>query len=382
MAAARGLAAGIRARAATTEQQRMVPRETIEELTEAGLFGVVMPRKFGGSELGFAALVRTTIEIAAACGSTGWVYGVLAGHSWLLNLFPPAAQEEVFANPRALAATVFRLNSKVKAEGEGYRLTGGVGRFCSGVDHCSWVIVGSAVEQGAGPPEPRFFLVPRADIEIVDDWFTVGMRGTGSKTIKIPDIFIPAHRSVSVREMASGASPGAAMHAAPVYRLPFSDISPFSIVGAPLGMAAGALQLASEALRATYADAQEADLANGSAGLLRIAAAAAKVDAAIALVLSSARKLDGITDPAALTSAQRAEFPRDWAFAVQTARQAVNELFEVSGGSSIYNHSDIQRAWRDANSGAQHVAFGWDKAMVNFGRTLAGHQPLAFQVKR
>lgn len=380
--AARNLADRIRDRAAQTDKDRRVPAETIEELMEAGLFGVVLPKVFGGAELGFATLVRTTIEIASACGSTGWVYGVLAGHSWLLNLFPVEAQYEVLADRRALAATVFRLNSTVVEEEGGYRLTGGVGRFCSGVDYASWVIVGSPVQRSGGAPEPRFFLVPRSEIEIVDDWHTVGMRGTGSKTINIPDILIPRHRSVAVQDMMSGTSPGLVLHSGALYRLPFSDIAPFSIVGAPLGMALGAVRVFSQTLQTVHKNAPEADLARESACLARVAAAAAKVDAAIALAISSARQLDRVNDPQALTQVERAAFPRDWAYAVQTARQAVNDIFEAAGGSSIYAQSDIQRYWRDANSGAQHVAFGWDKAMSNFGRTLAGHPPLAFQVKR
>src|SRR5215467_9953193 len=86
--AARALTPKIRARARQTEAERCVPRETIDEIAASGLFNLVTPRVFGGSELGFASLVEVTAELASACGSTGWVFGVLAGHSWLLNLFP------------------------------------------------------------------------------------------------------------------------------------------------------------------------------------------------------------------------------------------------------------------------------------------------------
>ncbi len=119
---------------------------------DAGLFGVVTPRMFGGSELGFATLVDVTAEIASACGSTGWVYGVLAGHSWMLNLFPLQAQREVMSADRVLTATVFRLGGTVTEVEGGYRLVNGDGRFCSGIDHVQWVIVAMRCSARASRP--------------------------------------------------------------------------------------------------------------------------------------------------------------------------------------------------------------------------------------
>jgi alkylation response protein AidB-like acyl-CoA dehydrogenase len=132
---ARALLPRLRTRARQVDSDRQVPSETIRDLMDAGLFGVLTPKSLGGSELGIATLVDVAVQVASACGSSGWVYGVLAGHSWLLNLFPIAAQREVFANPRALSATVFRFGGEVRAVAGGYQLTKGEGRFCSGIDH-------------------------------------------------------------------------------------------------------------------------------------------------------------------------------------------------------------------------------------------------------
>src|SRR5271155_1236594 len=101
-AAAEQIAPRIAARALRTEADRRIPDETIKELLDSGLFGLVRAKAYGGSGLGMAALVQVTTNLAIACGSTGWVYGVLAGHSWLLNLFPEEAQAEVHGDPRAL----------------------------------------------------------------------------------------------------------------------------------------------------------------------------------------------------------------------------------------------------------------------------------------
>ncbi|WP_354684234.1 acyl-CoA dehydrogenase family protein [Cupriavidus necator] len=381
MAAARALHDKIRDRADRTESERIVSAETIRDLMDAGLFGVVTPRMFGGSELGFATLVDVTAEIASACGSTGWVYGVLAGHSWMLNLFPLQAQREVMSADRVLTATVFRLGGTVTEVDGGYRLINGDGRFCSGIDHVQWVIVGNAVQREGQSPEPRFFVVPREDIEIVDDWFTAGMRGTGSRSIRIAETFIPAHRSVSVKDMMSGMADETGSVRAPIYRMPFQNVTPFSLVGAPLGMARAAVRSFSEGLAARLATFSSEQVAEQSATFARVAESVAEIDAALAVVREDARRVDSADDPRSISDLDWARIPRDWAYAAQKARYAVNALFEAAGGSGIYNSSELQRIWRDANSAAQHFAFTWDSAMTGYGRAVIGLQPSKFGPK-
>lgn len=378
LARARSLVPAIRERVRMVDEERRVPDSTIAEIKETGLFNLVTPRALGGSELGFADLVRVTAEIASACGSTGWVYGVLAGHSWLLNLFPIEAQNDVFDDPDALIATVFRLAGNVEEVDGGYRLTGGDGRFCSGIDFADWVIVGNGVKKPDGSFEPRFFVVPKSDIEVVDDWFTVGMRGTGSRTIRIADAFIPAHRSVSLSDMLSGNSPGAQRHQRAIYRMPFADIAPFSIIGAPLGMARGAVNSFAGQIGQRLSDASDGEIGEQGATYARIAEAAADVDAALALVIADAAMIDQAINPSDLSTLERARIPRDWAWAAQTSRYAATRMFEASGGTGIYDGSAIQRVWRDVNSAAQHFAFTWDTAMTSFGRASCGLKPSAF----
>jgi 3-hydroxy-9,10-secoandrosta-1,3,5(10)-triene-9,17-dione monooxygenase len=360
----------IKARAARTESERCVPEETIAELLDAGLFEVLKPRTFGGYELGVAALVEITTTLGAACGSTGWVYGVLAGHGWLVNLFPIEAQREVLADPRSLTATVFRLNGQATRVDGGYRITNATGRFCSGIDHASWVILGNSVVDESGSPEPRFFVVPRGDIEIVDDWFSLGLRGTGSRSIEIADAFVPEHRSVTVEALSKGLSPGAEFHRTPLHRTPFQLVAPFPIIGAPLGIARGAVDVFANGLKPWLEQSTDVELAGKAATYTRLARASAEIDAAHALVHADASYIDAMTSaPSAL---DRARIPRGWAYAAQTARAAVSDLFAAAGGSATFDDSEIQRHWRDVNSASQHYAFVWDNAMSDYGRVLLG----------
>jgi len=372
VAKVRELLPRIRARAARTETDRMVPVETIRELVESGLCGIVTPKCFGGSELGMSSLVEITTELASACGSTGWVFGVLTGHSWMLNLFPVEVQKEIHSDPRSLTATVYRLAGKVTREGAGYRLVGGEGRFCSGIDHSKWIIVGNAVTSGDAPPEPRFFVVPRSEVEIVDDWYTAGMRGTGSRSIKIADAFIPEYRSVSMAELQNGTSAGAKVHDSPLYRMPMTGLPPFSIIGGPLGMARGALQTFAEGIKGKLASFSDLQLAEQSAMFARIAQASADIDSAYALVMEDLALIDNATDPGEISATQRVRFQRNVAFAAQKCRYAVTSIFEINGGSGIYDSSELQRIWRDVNAASCHFAFTWDNAATNYGRALLG----------
>jgi alkylation response protein AidB-like acyl-CoA dehydrogenase len=231
-------------------------------------------------------------------------------------------------------------------------------------------------------PEARFFVIPRTDVaEIVDDWYVAGMRGTGSKTIRVPAAFIPEHRSVRVADMAAGVSPGAQYHRSPLYRMPFRDIAPFSLVGVPIGIGRAAVAAASDSMRKGMAAYTAEQVAEQSATFARLAVAAADIDAAHASVIECAMRIDSAADPAAITPEQRARIPRDWSYAAQRSRNAVTSLFEAGGGSATYDNSDLQRLWRDANASAQHIAFTWDSAMTAFGRALVGVAPAKFGPK-
>jgi len=379
LARARSLAPALRQRASQCETARRIPDETIDGLRESGLLQLMVPRRFGGAALGFTEIVTTGAELAAACGSSGWVFCVFAGHNWVVGLFPERAQVEVFADPRALTASVFRYAADVTPVANGYRLLNGNGRFASGVDHADWLIVGVSVNRGSGPPEPRMCLVPIADVEIVDDWHTVGMRGTGSRCVRIADAFIPEHRTCSTAELMKGASPGSKVHAdSPVFAVPFSVGGALCLVGAPLGMARGVLDAFSTATANKLRGLRAEHVAERGALFARLASAGAEIDASAALILADCAFVDGLGEPGQMTVTDRARLRRDLAYGVSRCRAAANHLFEGAGGSAIYNAEALQRVWRDLNAAGGHVAFSWDDAVSDFGRASLGLPPSPF----
>ena len=181
---ARALQPRLRERVPEAERLRRLPAENVVELLENVLYGLMTPKRFGGSELGSEAMIDVTIELASACPSTGWVHMLWTAHMWLLALFPEQAQQELWSNPNTLASSVVNIVGDVVPVEGGYRWTGR-GFFSSGVDHCNWLTAAVPIKRDGvdGPPERRWLLLPREDIEIIDDWYTVGLKGTGSKTI-------------------------------------------------------------------------------------------------------------------------------------------------------------------------------------------------------
>src|SRR5690348_12164605 len=216
---ARALQPRLRERVPETEQLRRLPAENVADLLENGLYGLMTPRTFGGSELGSETMIDVSIELASACPATGWVHMLWTAHMWLLALFPSETQEELWSNPNTLASSVVNTVGDVVPVDGGFRWTG-KGFFSSGVDHCNWLTAAVRVKRPGnenGPPEMRWLLIPREDFDIVDDWYTVGLKGTGSKTIVLNDVFVPEYRTIVGKDVESGAAPGQQINTNPMY---------------------------------------------------------------------------------------------------------------------------------------------------------------------
>ena len=213
---ARALAPAIAERALRAERERRVPLESIEEFVAAGLGRILQPQRWGGFEISHDAAFDVILEISAACGSTGWCTSLLNMHDWWLASFPDEAQHDVWRDgPDVnLAGAISPLNGKAAPADGGYRLSGHWG-WASGIDHCSWVIATAMTPAQDGGHEARCFVIPAATCKVNDNWFNVGLRGTGSKELAVDDLFVPAHRSLAMADLREATSPGLAVNTGP-----------------------------------------------------------------------------------------------------------------------------------------------------------------------
>jgi alkylation response protein AidB-like acyl-CoA dehydrogenase len=232
----------VREQAEQSESNRVVSAQAIGRMSDAGLFQIMQPAIYGGYEYGFDALVHVAAEVAAGCGSAGWVLSIGIVHQWLVATMPKEAQDEYWFDPGAISGGSYPPVGQVVHADGGYRISGSWA-FTSGCDHMQWLFLGGMIppEREGVSPKAAFFMVPRADVTFDDDWYTMGLAGTGSKTAVGNDVFVPAHRVVLIGDLLAGTTPGSTIHGNPIYRQSMLSSLPFALVAPVLGMAEGTL---------------------------------------------------------------------------------------------------------------------------------------------
>jgi resorcinol 4-hydroxylase (FADH2) len=376
---AREIAGLARERAVATESARRVGEDMVARMRQADLFRVLQPKAYGGFEYGFEVFAQIEATIASGCGSTGWVYGLLASHQWLIACFPQAAQDEVWQDRTALAAGTYAPVAQAVAVDGGYRVSGS-GSFCSGCDNAQWQFLGGMIPQTAGSPQPGFFLLRTADIAIDDNWRTMGLSGTGSKTIVAANAFVPTHRALSFAELVSVTAPGMRAHSNPLYKQSFLSVLPSTIAVPVLGMAEGALAVFLDMAKVRTTRGAVAGgnrkMAELTTVQMRVAEAAALIDAARLLIFRDlAEAMDAATRGEAFSIDIRLRNRRDQAFCVKLLTQAIDALFLAAGGQGLFLDHPLQRFWRDAHAAGSHISLNWDSTGSMFGQYLLGLEP-------
>ncbi len=374
LARLRALVPAFRERADRTEQLRRLDPETERELHEAGLFRILQPRRVGGSELDYVALIDFPAEAARGDASVAWSLANLLSHHWMLAMFPPEAQARVWdENPDALIASsfVFPSGRGRKVEG-GYRVQGRW-PFSSGVRSSQWNMLGGTVVAEDESTELRVFLVPASDYSVLDTWDTMGLRGTGSEDVVVEDVFVADHMTLAVSQLAGGAAPGSAVNPSPLYRLPVFALFPFVLSGCALGNAQACLEDFEASARRRASSYNRARMADFQSIQIRVAAAAARIDAARRIMRGCC--LEAMEDARAgrlPDMTRRVAYRRDGAFSVNLCTEAVNILFKASGGAALARAGAMQRQFREAQAIDSHIAFSFDAAGANYGRVALG----------
>lgn len=359
----------IEQRAQHTEDLRRIPDETVSSLLDAGFFKLMQPEQWDGYQVDPVTFYDAVRRIATACGSTGWVAGIIGIHNWHLSLFDQQAQEDVWgSDPATLISSSYAPMGRGEVVDGGYRVNGSWA-WSSGCDLAEWAVLGGPVIKDGKPVDFVSFLIPRSDYTIKDVWNVVGLRGTGSNTIDVKDVFVPRHRMLSFRAMSMGQAPGLARNTAPVYRMPWGTIHPSTISAPIIGMAYGAYQAHVEhqgkRVRAAYAGekAKEDPFAK-----VRIAEAASDIDAAWRQLAGNLQaEYDLIVAGEEVPMELRLAARRDQVRATGRAISAIDRLFENSGAHALENGTPIQRFWRDAHAGRVHAANDPERAYVAFG---------------
>ena len=370
---ARALVPILEERAAATEAARRPPADTLRDLHDAGLFRILQPRRVGGSEFDYVALIDFPAEIARGDASIAWNLGNLASHHWMLAMFEPATQARVWQDPDVLIASsfIFPAGKATRVDG-GYRLSGRW-PFSSGVDPSEWNMLAGLVAGDGGAPEQRVFLVHRRDYEIIDTWNAGALAGTGSNDVVIADLFVPEAMTLAVAALGGEPTPGASVNPGALYRIPVFALFAFVLAGAALGNAQAVVDAYVATARGRASRYNGKAVADFQSTQIKIASASAKVDAARRIMRGCCQE--------AMEDARRERLPdmlartryrRDGAYSVQLCTEAVTELFAASGAGALTKGTPLERRFRDAYGIAAHIAFSFDAAGSNFGRVSLG----------
>jgi 3-hydroxy-9,10-secoandrosta-1,3,5(10)-triene-9,17-dione monooxygenase len=375
MRRAREIVPVLRERAQKCEDARVLLPETEKLLHETGLFRYHQPKRFGGMELPFVAVVDIVAELARGCPSTAWNVGNLGCHHWILGYYEPETQHEIWdANPDVLIASSIAL-----AAGRGRRSPGGFtvsGRwpFSSGVDNSDWNMLAVTVYENDKAVDWRLCVVPKSDYKVIDTWYAMGMVGTGSKDIEVKEIFVPERRALELTKCRGGLDhPGAKLNAGPLFRVPIVASAGHPLSATALGTAEGAFEHVKEVFLkriGTYTGAKVSDF---QAVQVKLARARCLIDSARYLMRESAIAFQDFAEESSVPDVEtKLRYRAQNAFAVAQAREAVETLWSFYGANAIYTRDPLQRYLRDVQAASQHFSFNFDIAGSAFGTVAMG----------
>jgi alkylation response protein AidB-like acyl-CoA dehydrogenase len=342
---------------------------------------MLVPADVGGGEAEPAELIEAVAALAEGDGSAGWCLAVSATSGMLGAYVPKQAAAEMFGAPGSIAGGVFAPKGKAVpagggdegGDGGGYSATGRWS-FASGCEHCDWLMGGCFVEQDgelrkleSGAPDIRLLLFPRDEVEIIDTWHVAGLRGTGSNDIAVDGALVSADRTASLISDSPRVD-------GPLYAFPVFGLLALSIAACGLGIARAAINDLTELAGAKKPSGSGRTLGERGETRSGVADAEAKARSARALIDEAVGEAWGSAVAGGeIPVMQRAALRLAASHGMRSARDAVDSMYELGGGSSVYESSPLQRRLRDVHVATQHMLVGpatWELA----GRVLLGQK--------
>ncbi len=352
---------------------RRMPDSTHRDFLDAGFYRIFQPRRYGGLECENRTIIDIAVQLGRGCGSSAWVFTNLVAHSLVLSMNCVEAQDDVWGdNPEALIASGLSVSGATATPVDDGVLLDGLWSFSSGVDFADYLHLQVFVPQEDGPPEPRFALVPKGSFEIVDDWNATGLLATGSKSVRLKEVFVPNYRTVAAGVLSGGRGLSRHINSAPLYQISIWS-SGTQIFPAPaVGIARGALDYVEHEFRdrVGVVGVKLAELPTAQA---RVAEANAEIDAALALLLQVSAEANEFAERDIHPELeQRARWRLNNAYATQLSIRAVERLYPLLGARGLDAANPFMRAWRDVHAVGQQITQAWDMQATNAGRIRFG----------
>jgi alkylation response protein AidB-like acyl-CoA dehydrogenase len=380
VASARSLVPVLRGRAVETDQLARLPEATVVDLEAARLFELTTPRCYGGLQSNLRTLMDAMVGLGRGDASVAWVATIINISNWFVaTLYPPEVSDVVFAQPGVRIAAVLqpRACKARKVEG-GVIIDEGVWAFNSGVYHAHWDMLGIAVtDPSGGPAYNAFALLPMSQVQILDDWNTIGIRGSGSSSVSVRDVFVPDSHLTDGSQLATGAYRSTQLDGEWLYRAAFTPLGQIVIAFPALGAGLAALDIFLDQLpkrgiaQTAYTRQSEAPVTH-----LQLGEASAKIDAAQLVIRRAADEIERLARAGEdMDSLERARIRRDTGFADRLIWEAVDRLADAAGGSFAGASNPLNRVWQNARIATLHASLVTTSVYELYGRILCGLDP-------
>jgi len=344
-----------------SDQQRRVDVRAIAAMRDAGLGRLLTPKIYGGYELPLSAQIRACVVTAGACSAASWVSMVCAAHTFVVARFSKQCRDEVFlGDPDVLIPGTLAPQGGVTRTDDGWLLNGRW-QFASGVDHGPWLLLGALGEaaDSGGRMLPMHVVVPTTDIQVDDTWYTLGMRGSGSKDLVAENVFVPDHRAMQTLPLFNGDFEG---DAGPLFRLPVMGGLASMLAGTVFGFADAGLAMFVDATKVRHDVYAGGSKAAKSGIQMRVAEASGELASARRLIEQNCSLLDDamVKNELPLGLAEKVQIRWNAAYAVELCRRASERIFAVAGAHAIYDDHPLQRLHRDINTASHHAIVDFD----------------------
>jgi alkylation response protein AidB-like acyl-CoA dehydrogenase len=337
---ARQIAAAAREMSSEIDNDRRLPDELVALLGDSGLLRAGAPAEVRGLELPPAVALRCAEAVARGNASAGWCLSIAITSSLLVAYLPVSSRDALFGDGRGVAAGVWA------PRGTGRTVDGGIvvsGRwpFCSGITHADMMFAGCLVD---GQRVPSVVALRKEDLQVLDTWHTLGLRGTGSHDTLANEVFVPTDRVFSLFD--------GPIVDRPLYRFPVFGFFALSIGAAALGNARAAIDDLIELACAKKGLGSTRTLAERPATQAAAATAESALSAARALYYQAIETAWQAGEGVSVETRNRLRLAAT--HAVRTSADVVRDMYDLAGGTAIYDSSPLQRRFRDAYTATAH----------------------------
>ncbi|WP_338554421.1 acyl-CoA dehydrogenase family protein [Paenibacillus sp. KS-LC4] len=366
------------------DEDRHIPEELIQKISQAGLFKLGTPKKYGGHEVSIRALIEIISELARGNGSVAWVVQIINGNNFNASLcLGSEVLDSIFKQEEEIRfCSVLQARQAIvrKTEG-GYFIEHGLWGFGSGSKHATHALLNLRDSKGMQENQGMLLaVVPMSQIKIIDDWYTMSLKGSASNSLEMNNVFIEEqYVVVQEQEVIKGSSSMLrTLQGIDRYR-PYANIisSLTTGIGAILGLARGALEyFVDTAPRKGITLTIHRSQAEVGHIQYKVGLAAMKIESAHLHINRSIENLENhMKSGEPFSKKEFAQIQTDIAYAAMLCTDAVDMVMAESGGSAIADSNPLSQIYRDIRGGANHALTTASTGLELYGRILFGLPP-------